>query len=59
VKALTPEFMAGFVMDKQDVSGDHAFISWHVGDAAPLGSDTFTISDGKIVMQSLSMHAAG
>jgi hypothetical protein len=44
--AQTPVFISAFVMDKQRVSVDHAFISWLVGYAEPLASDTFTFSDG-------------
>jgi hypothetical protein len=56
---LTPEFMENFSVDSQEVDGDFAYVVWHSGTAAPLGTDTFHIIDGKIAMQSFAAYMPG
>lgn len=58
-KALTPEFLAAFEMIKSEVHGDTAYIAWSVGDAVPLGTDTFVVTDGKIRIQTAAFYMAG
>ena len=46
-----------FKMDAMEVEGDVAFIAWHSsndGAEVPLGTDTFLIKDGKIVIQTFA-----
>ena len=56
--AVTPEFLAGFNMAKQEIAGDVAYIVWSVKGFFALGTDTFVIKDGKIAVQTLSTHPA-
>lgn len=39
------------------VGGDIAYITWSVGSAIPLGTDTFVVDNGKIVSQTFAMYA--
>lgn len=48
---------AQFAMDVQDVAGEGAFILWHAETADnvyEVGTDTFLVRDGKIVIQSFA-----
>ena len=51
-------FMDSFEMIRQVCEGDVAFIVWRSGTAAPLGTDTFVIQDGKIAIQTYAAHFA-
>ena len=51
-----PDFMANLMLDVNEVDGEYAYLVWHSGDVAPLGTDTFHIVDGKIAMQSFAMY---
>ncbi len=48
--------MEAFTMVRQDVEGDVAYIVWAAGDFAPLGTDTFVIRGGKIVLQTFAAY---
>ncbi|MDT7555224.1 MAG: hypothetical protein QOI16_3764 [Pseudonocardiales bacterium] len=39
------------------VDGGIAYITWHVEDEIPLGTDTFVVQNGKIVSQTFAMHS--
>jgi predicted SnoaL-like aldol condensation-catalyzing enzyme len=39
------------------VDGDLAYITWSAGAEIPLGTDTFVVTDGKIVSQTFAMYA--
>ena len=56
VALLIPEVLAKLKMVRQDVDGEIAYIVWTVGDMIPLGSDTFVVRDGKIMVQTLAVH---
>ena len=56
VGLLTPEVLAKFKMVRQDMDGEIAYTIWTVGDMIPLGSDTFIVRDGKIIVQTLAVH---
>ena len=43
--------------DSLRVDGELAFITWSIGDDVPLGTDTFVVRDGRIVAQTVAMHA--
>lgn len=51
-----PGFMENFEMVQQDVEGELAYIVWKSGSAAPLGTDTFIVRNGKIVVQTFAAH---
>lgn len=51
---FTPEVLATMQLSRQDVDGEFAYIFWSAGATVPLGSDTFYIHAGKIVMQSFA-----
>ena len=53
---LPDGFMEGFVLDVQEVDGEYAYIVWHSVDVAPLGTDTFRVVAGKIVMQTFAAY---
>ena len=53
---FTPENLSKFKILRQDIRGEVAYIVWSMGDAVPLGSDTFLIRDGKILTQTVVMH---
>jgi ketosteroid isomerase-like protein len=60
VETLTnapPGFMENFEMVRQDVEGELAYIVWKSASAVPLGTDTFIVRKGKIVMQTFAAHA--
>jgi ketosteroid isomerase-like protein len=52
VGTLTPEIIRSMKVIKQDIDGEYAYIFWSAAPSIPLGSDTFCVRDGKIVMQS-------
>ena len=56
VQLLTPEFMAGFEMLRQDVRGDTAYQTWKSGSAVPLGTDTLVVRDGLIAVQTFAAY---
>jgi ketosteroid isomerase-like protein len=56
IQLLTPGFMAGFELPRQDIVGDVAYITWKSGDAAPLGTDTLICSNGKIAQQTFAAY---
>lgn len=56
---LPEGFMEAFEMVRQDAEGEIAYIVWTAGDLAPLGTDTFVVRDGKIVMQTFAAHVPG
>jgi len=53
---LPPDFIENLELDAKSVDGEYAYIVWHSGDAAPLGTDTFRVVDGKIAMQSFAAY---
>jgi ketosteroid isomerase-like protein len=55
---LTPELLAAFELTNQTVNGEYAYMTWSIGSAVPLGTDTFHVVDGKIKMQTFAMHMA-
>ena len=53
---LPPGFWDEFQMVRQDTEGDLAYIVWSSGSAAPLGTDTFVIREGKIQSQTFAAY---
>ena len=58
IAALPPRAMERFALRSLHIAGDVAYITWSVGRALPLGTDTFVVRHGKIVSQTFAMHAA-
>lgn len=48
--------LAIFKLDKQEVNGELAYITWSAGSVIPLGSDTFIVQNGKIRYQTLAAY---
>lgn len=46
-----------FLLKSLRVDGNIAYITWAVGNAIPLGTDTFVVDNGKIVAQTFAMYA--
>jgi ketosteroid isomerase-like protein len=46
-----------FTLDRTEIAGDVAFITWHADAASheiPMGTDTFVVRDGKIATQTFA-----
>ena len=54
--SLPPNAVDRFSLRTLRVEGEVAYITWSVGEAVPLGTDTFVVRDGKIVSQTFAMH---
>ncbi|HSQ81372.1 MAG TPA: hypothetical protein VLU54_09600 [Casimicrobiaceae bacterium] len=54
-EAVVQAHLKAFVR-QMGVEGEVAYITWSVGDYAPLGMDTFVVRNGKIVSQTFAMH---
>lgn len=54
--ALPAGFWAEFKVTTQEIRDDVAFIVWTGGQTAPLGTDTFIVRDGKIVLQTFAAY---
>ena len=53
---VTPEFLSSMKMLRQDIDGEIAYLLWSAGDIVPLGTDTFIVRDGKIVVQTFAAY---
>jgi hypothetical protein len=53
LKAFPPEVSANMKSIKLDINGEYAYAIWTMFPAVKLGSDTFHVCDGKIMMQSV------
>ena len=56
--SLPPQAINRFSLRSLRVAGNVAYITWSVGHEIPLGTDTFVVSNGKIVSQTFAMYAA-
>ena len=57
LRASPPELLRATTIVRQDIRGDVAYILWKAEPFIPLATDTFVISDGKIVAQSFAVLA--
>jgi ketosteroid isomerase-like protein len=57
VKVFTSEVLSEFKIICQEIDGEFAYIYWSAGSTIPMGSDTFCVRNGKIVMQSYANHS--
>ena len=58
IGSLPTEAISRFLLQTLRVEGEVGYITWSVGDAILLGTDTFVVRDGKIVSQTFAMHMA-
>ena len=58
IASLPAGAIGRFKLRSLRVAGEVAYITWSVGPAIPLGTDTFVVRDGKIVSQTFAMHTA-
>ena len=56
--SLPPQAINRFSLRSLRVEGNMAYITWSVGHEIPLGTDTFLVSNGKIVSQTFAMYTA-
>jgi ketosteroid isomerase-like protein len=56
VKAFPAQILANMKSVKQDINGEYAYVIWTMLPAIKLGSDTFHVRDGKILMQSVILQ---
>ena len=57
-QALPDGIWDSFVMRRQEVAGDVAFILWEANPWFPMATDTFVIREGKIACQTFAALAA-
>jgi hypothetical protein len=53
---LAEKLLPTLTLDVQEVRGEVAYIVWSAGATAPLGTDTFVVRDGKIVVQTFAAY---
>lgn len=58
IASLPPDGIRRFSLRSLRIEGDVAFITWNVGSEWPLGTDSFVVRRGKIVLQTFALHAA-
>jgi ketosteroid isomerase-like protein len=58
LKTFPPEVSANMKNIKLDINGEYAYVIWTMPPAVKLGSDTFHVRDGKIMMQSVVIQPA-
>ncbi len=51
-----PGMVAAFQMVRQDVEGETAYIVWKAEPYVLMGSDTFVVRDGKIMVQTVATY---
>ena len=59
VGSLPPGFFDQFKILRQDFDGEVAYQTWSAEPFVPLGTDTFIVRDGKIMLQTWAAHMAG
>ncbi len=56
ISNLPSGMMEAFEMVRQDVDGEIAYILWKAEPFAPLGTDTFVVRNGKIMVQTFAAY---
>lgn len=56
ISALPADALGRFTVRSLQVEGNVAYITWSVGAEIPLGTDTFVVTDGRIVAQTFAMQ---
>lgn len=57
IGSLPPGAIERFSLRSLRVEGDLAYITWDIDGTVPLGTDTFVVENGKIVLQTFAMCA--
>lgn len=57
IASLPAHAIDRFTLTNFLVDRDVAYITWRVGSQIPLGTDTFVVSNGKIMSQTFAMYA--
>jgi hypothetical protein len=58
MKAFPPEVSANMKDIKQDINGEYAYVLWTMPPAVKLGTDTFHVRNGKIMLQTIVIQPA-
>jgi hypothetical protein len=58
IAGLPPDVIGQFLLRSARFVDHVAYITWSAGTAMPLGTDTFLVRDGKIVLQTFAMYAS-
>ena len=58
IGGLSPQAFGQFTLRSLRVQDDVAYITWSAGPELPLGTDTFVVRDGRIVLQTFAMYGA-
>jgi hypothetical protein len=58
VEGLPEGFWDAFTMKRQEIVGEVAYILWEAKPWFLLGTDTFVVREGKIVLQTFAAYAA-
>ncbi len=58
IDTLPPGFLEAFKMHRQQFEGEMGYIVWEALPWVQLGTDTFVVRNGKIVMQTFASHPA-
>jgi ketosteroid isomerase-like protein len=56
LKAFPPEMIANMKNIKLDINGEYAYVIWTMPPVVKLGSDTFHVSNGRIMLQTVIMQ---
>lgn len=56
--ALPANWQQSFQLKTRKAHGEIGYIVWNLGEAIPLGTDTFLVRDGRIVQQTYAAHVA-
>ena len=54
--SLPPGSVSAFSLRSLRAEAELAYITWSAGGECPLGTDTFVVRDGKIVLQTFAMY---
>lgn len=57
IEGLPQGFLEAFKLHRREFVGDVGYIVWESLPWAPLGTDTFIVRDGKIVMQTFASYS--
>jgi hypothetical protein len=58
IHTLPPGFLEAFKMHRQEFVGEMGYIVWEALPWVELGTDTFVVRNGKIVLQTFACHPA-
>jgi ketosteroid isomerase-like protein len=57
IKNTPPGMVEAFTMIRQDIEGEVAYILWKAEPFVPLGTDTFVVRNGKIMVQTFAVFS--